>query len=79
MRIELGDGEMLELSDREARTLYEALLQRARQRGAISAARKLRPALAWSGGAGTKVALDRFEAEAVQAVHGLGRLAEDSE
>jgi hypothetical protein len=68
MRIELGDGEMLELSDREARTLYEELLQRVRQRGAISAARKLRPALAWSGGAGTKVALDQFETAAVQAV-----------
>ena len=69
MRIELGDGEMLELSDSEARTLYEALLQRARQRGALSAARKLRPALAWSGGAGTKVALDQFETAAVQAIH----------
>jgi hypothetical protein len=69
MRIELGDGEVLELSDSEARTLYEALLQRARQRGAISAARKLRPALAWSGGAGIKVALDQFETAAVQAVH----------
>jgi hypothetical protein len=69
MRIELGDGEMLELSDREAQTLYEALLQRARQRGAIAAARKLRPALAWSGGAGTKVSLDQFETAAVQAIH----------
>ena len=68
MRIELTDGEMLELSDREARTLYETLLERARQRGAISAARKLRPALAWSSRAGTKVALDEFETEAVQAV-----------
>ena len=68
MRIELTDGEMLELSDREARTLYETLLQRARQRGAISAANKLRPALAWSSSAGTKVALDQFETEAVQAV-----------
>lgn len=78
MRIELGDGEMLELSDSEAQTLYEALLQRARERGAISAARKLRPALAWSGGAGTKVALDQFETEAVQAVHGQERPARDS-
>jgi hypothetical protein len=69
MRIELSDGEMLQLSDPEARTLYETLLERARQRGAISAARKLRPALAWSGGAGTKVALDQFETAAVQAVH----------
>jgi hypothetical protein len=68
MRIELSDGEMLELSDHEARTLYETLLERARQRGAISAAGKLRPALAWSSGAGTKVALDRFETEALQAV-----------
>ncbi len=74
MRIELGDGAMLELSDREARTLYEELLQRARQRGAVSAARKLRPALAWSGGAGTKVAFDQFETAAVQAVHGEKRL-----
>ena len=78
MRIELGDGEVLALSDSEAQTLYEALLQRARERGAISAARKLRPALAWSGGAGTKVALDQFETAAVQAVHGQERLAEDS-
>jgi hypothetical protein len=68
MRIELTDGEMLELSDREARTLYETLLERARQRGAASAAQKLRPALAWSSGAGTKVALDQFETEAVLAV-----------
>ena len=73
MRIELGDGDLLELSDLEARTLYEALLQRARERGAASAARKLRPALAWSGGAGTKVALDQFETEAVQAVRGQER------
>ena len=68
MRIELDDGEMFELSDREARTLYETLLDGARRRGAISAAGKLRPALAWTSGAGTKVALDRFETEAVQAV-----------
>ncbi len=68
MRIELCDGEMLELADYEARTLYETLLERVRQRGAVSAARKLRPALAWSGGAGTKVALDQFESAAVQAV-----------
>ena len=68
MRIELSDGEMLELSDYEAQTLYETLLERARQRGAISAAGKLRPALAWSSGARTKVAFDHFETEAVQAV-----------
>jgi len=68
MRIELADGEMLELSEGEARTLYETLLERVRQRGAISAARKLRPALAWSGGAGTKVAFDQFESAAVQAI-----------
>lgn len=68
MRLELNDGEMLELSDGEARTLYDTLLERARQRGASSAARKLRPALAWSGGAGTKIALDQFETEAVQAI-----------
>jgi hypothetical protein len=68
MRIELSDGEMLELADHEARTLYETLLERARQRGAISAANKLRPALAWSSGPGTKVALDRIETAAVQMV-----------
>ena len=68
MRLELSDGEMLELSDPEAQTLYQALLERARQRGASSAARKLRPALSWSSGAGTKVALDQFETAAVQAV-----------
>jgi hypothetical protein len=68
MRIELSDGEMLEMSDHEAQTLYVALLDRVRQRGAISAAGKLRPAIAWSSGAGTKVALDQFETEAVQAV-----------
>lgn len=68
MRIELSDGEMLELADHEARTLYETLLERARARGAISAAAKLRPALAWSSGPGTKVALDRSETAAVQMV-----------
>jgi hypothetical protein len=68
MRIELSDGEMLELPDQDARTLYEALLERARQRGAISAARKLRPALLWSSGTGTKVTLDQFETAAVQSV-----------
>lgn len=67
MRIELSDGGMLELSDDEARTLYETLLERARQRGATSAARKLRPALAWSSGAETRVALDQFETAAVEA------------
>ena len=68
MRIELSDGEMFELSDHEVWTLYETLLERARQRGATSAARKLRPALAWSSGAETTVALDQFETAAVQAV-----------
>jgi hypothetical protein len=68
MRIELNDGEMFELSDHEAWTLYEKLLDEARQRGATSAARKLRPALAWSSGAGTTVALDQFESAAVQAI-----------
>lgn len=65
MRIELSDGEMFELSDHEARTLCETLLERARQRGANSAARKLRPALAWSSGTGTTVAFDQFETAAV--------------
>jgi hypothetical protein len=68
MRIELNDGEMFELSDHEAWTLYEKLLDHARQRGATSAARKLRPALAWSSGARTTVALDQFESAAVQAI-----------
>jgi hypothetical protein len=68
VRIELSDGATFDLSDEEARTLHETLLERARQRGAISAASKLRPALAWSSGAGTKVALDQFETAAVQAV-----------
>ena len=59
---------MVELSDQEARMLYETLLGRAREQGAISAASKLRPALAWSGGAGTKVAFNQIETAAVQAV-----------
>jgi hypothetical protein len=67
MRIELNDGGMLELSDDEARTLYETLLERARQRGATSAARKLRPALAWSSEAEIRVELDQFETAAVVA------------
>lgn len=78
MRIELSEGEILELSDDEAQTLYEALLQHARQRGAASAAGKLRPALVWSSGTGTKVAFDRFETEAVQAVQGGGSSRERS-
>jgi hypothetical protein len=68
MRIEMSDGEMLELSEPEAETLYGALLERARQFGAASAARKLRPALSWSGGAGTKVSFNRSESDAVRAV-----------
>jgi hypothetical protein len=70
MRIELSDGEMFELSEHEAWNLYEALLARAqvRQRGAGSAARKLRPALSWSSDDGTKVILDQFETAAVQAI-----------
>jgi hypothetical protein len=68
MRIELNDGEMLELADYEARLLYETLLERAPARGASSAAAKLRPALAWSSETGTKVALDQFETAALQAV-----------
>jgi hypothetical protein len=68
MRIELSDGEVFELSDHEAWKLYEELLERARHRGATSAARKLRPALSWSSGAGTTVALDQFETRAVQTI-----------
>jgi hypothetical protein len=69
MRIELSDGETFQLSDHEARRLYERLLERPRQRGASSAARKLRPALAWSSGVGTTVALDQFETAAVLSIH----------
>jgi hypothetical protein len=68
MRIEMSDGEMFELSDHEAWALYEALLERVRQRGARSAARKLRPALVWSSGAETTVALDQFESAALQSL-----------
>jgi len=64
----MSDGEIFELSDHEAWTLYETLLERARRRGAVSAAGKLRPALTWSSGAGTRVALDQFETEAVRAL-----------
>jgi hypothetical protein len=68
MRIELSNGDMVELSDSEARSLYETLLDRARIHGASSAAAKLRPALAWSSGTGTKVAFNRIETAAVQAI-----------
>jgi hypothetical protein len=68
MRIDLSDGETFELSDHEAWTLYETLLERARHRGTTSAARKLRPALAWSSGVGTTVVLDELETAAVQAI-----------
>lgn len=68
MRIELSDGEIFELSDNEAWALYETLLEHARQRGATSAAKKLRPALAWSSGVETKVALDYFETGAVKTI-----------
>ena len=68
MRIELTDGETLDLTDGEARDLYQALLERARQYGAISAASKLRNAVAWSSATGTKVALNRNETAAVNAV-----------
>jgi hypothetical protein len=43
MRLELSTGETLELSEYEARELYETLLTRARQRGANSAAGKVQP------------------------------------
>jgi hypothetical protein len=68
MRLELSDGEMVELSNQEVGTLYETLLERVHQRGAIAAARKLRPALAWPSEAGTTIAFDRFETQAVRAV-----------
>jgi hypothetical protein len=76
MRIELSDGEILEIRDQEVRALYATLLERTRQRGAVSAASKLRPALTWSSGAGTKVELDQFETEAVNAVRNDNRSAE---
>jgi hypothetical protein len=75
MRIELSDGEILEIPDQEVRALYATLLERTRQRGAVSAASKLRPALTWSSGAGTKVELDQFETEAVNAVRNDNRSA----
>jgi len=75
MRIELSDGEILEIPDPEVRMLYATLLERARQRGAVSAANKLRPALTWSSGAGTKVEFDQFETEAVKAVRDDDRSA----
>jgi hypothetical protein len=68
MRIELSDGEVVELSEHEGWKLYAKLLEQARSRGATSAARKLRPALSWPSGAGTKVDFDLFETEAVRAI-----------
>jgi hypothetical protein len=65
MRIELSDGELLELSHHEARNLYEILLERL-PHGATSVAGKLRSALAWPSG-GTRVTLGRLETEAVRA------------
>lgn len=70
MWIELTDGEVLELSDDEARSLYETLLERAGEAGARSAAVKIRPVLAWSSGAGSKVALSRLETAVVRALRG---------
>jgi hypothetical protein len=67
MRIQLSDGGKLDLSESDARTLYSTLLERARQRGASSAARKLRPAIIWSSGPETRVTLDQFETAAVEA------------
>lgn len=59
---------MFELSDHEGWKLYETLLERAKYRGATSAARKLRPALSWSSETGTTVALDLFETAAVKEI-----------
>jgi hypothetical protein len=67
MRLELGDGEMLELPDYEARALYETLLARAPTWG-DRCCTQARSRLAWSSGARTKIAFDHFETEAVQAV-----------
>jgi len=74
MRIELSDGETFALSDHEAWSLYETLLERVRQRGAISAAKKLRPALAWASSVETRVAFDQFETAAVQSARENKRL-----
>jgi hypothetical protein len=67
MRIQLSDGEVFELSEDEAQDLYDALWQRAREHGAVSAATKLRNALTWPGGTATRVALDALETMAVTA------------
>jgi hypothetical protein len=75
MRIELADGETLELGEREAEELYEVLLEQARQFGASSAAGKLRRALTWSSGHETRVALTRGETAAVLAARNDDRLA----
>jgi hypothetical protein len=75
MRIELADGETLDLAEDEAKDLYEVLLEQVRQFGAASAAGKLRRALTWSSGHETKVALTRGETAAVLAVRHDDRLA----
>ncbi|MFZ0341881.1 MAG: hypothetical protein WAL31_06060 [Gaiellaceae bacterium] len=67
MRIRLSEGETFDLSEDEAQDLYDALWQRTREHGAISAAAKLRNALTWPGGTATTVALDSFETVAVTA------------
>ena len=68
MRLELAGGQTLQLSEDETRSLYEALRERARQRGAVSAATKLRTALTWPGEAETTVAFDLNETAAVISV-----------
>lgn len=67
MWIQLSDGDTFDLSEDEALDLYEALWQRSLERGAVSAAAKLRYALIWPGGTAMKVALDTFETVAVTA------------
>jgi hypothetical protein len=68
MRLELARGQTLQLSEDETRGLYDALWERVRQRGAASAAIKLRTALTWPGETETTVAFDLNETAAVISV-----------
>jgi hypothetical protein len=68
LRIELSDGNLLDLSVEETEDLYSALWQLTRQRGAARAALKLRQVLTWPGSAGVRVAFDLNETAAVIAV-----------
>ena len=68
MRLELSDGEMLELPDHKARALYETLLARAPTWGGRCCTQARSRFSLGSSGARTKVAFDHFETEAVQTV-----------